>query len=171
MTIKELREKYELSQAKLAKALGVSASMIGAIESGQRKVSEKIAAAVKDVYGEVIEVAAKAEEVKNEAEKTVAKVEKKTKKAKAETAAAAAQIGKKAKTTRAKVEKKVKEVEKKIEAVVKKPAVHIQSPMGGEISPEEILKKVGDVDDVYVRVDENKAYWVKGDQTGSVDLW
>ena len=47
----------------------------------------------------------------------------------------------------------------------------IQSPMGGEITPEEIAKKVGSVDKVYIRVDENKAYWVKGEETGSVDLW
>ena len=58
----------------------------------------------------------------------------------------------------------------------KKPAakvaeVIIQSPMGGEITPEAILKKVGDVNTVYVRVDQNKAYWVKGEEYGSVDLW
>jgi hypothetical protein len=43
--------------------------------------------------------------------------------------------------------------------------------MGGNITPEEILKKVGTADKIYVRVDENKAYWVKGTETGSVDLW
>ncbi|MCR4818567.1 MAG: helix-turn-helix domain-containing protein [Fretibacterium sp.] len=47
----------------------------------------------------------------------------------------------------------------------------IQSPMGGEITPDEILARVGKVDVVYVRVDENKAYWVKGKKSGSVDLW
>ncbi len=54
---------------------------------------------------------------------------------------------------------------------VKQPEVVIQSPLGGIITPEEILKKVGKVDQVYVRVDENKAYWVKGDKNGAVDLW
>ena len=49
--------------------------------------------------------------------------------------------------------------------------VVIQSPMGGSITPEEIIKKTGPVDAVYVRVDENKAYWVKGEETGAVDLW
>ena len=49
--------------------------------------------------------------------------------------------------------------------------VVIQSPMGGSITPEEIIKKTGPVDAVYVRVDENKAYWVRGDETGSVELW
>lgn len=49
--------------------------------------------------------------------------------------------------------------------------VIIQSPMGGEITSEEILARVGKVDKVYIRVDENKAYWVKGKETGDVDLW
>ena len=59
----------------------------------------------------------------------------------------------------------------------KKPAakkvaeVIIQSPFGGEITNAEILARVGNVDKVYVRVDENKAYWVRGEETGSVDLW
>ena len=59
----------------------------------------------------------------------------------------------------------------------KKPAakkvaeVIIQSPLGGEITGAEILARVGDVDKVYVRVDENKAYWVRGEETGDVDLW
>lgn len=49
--------------------------------------------------------------------------------------------------------------------------VIIQSPMGGNITPEAILAKVGKADKIYVRVDENKAYWVRGKETGSVDLW
>lgn len=70
----------------------------------------------------------------------------------------------------------------KAEAPVRKPAakkapakkaveVIVQSPLGGEISYTEILAKVGDADKVYVRVDQNKAYWVRGEETGDVDLW
>ena len=58
-----------------------------------------------------------------------------------------------------------KPVAKKVAEVI------IQSPLGGEITGAEILARVGDVDKVYVRVDENKAYWVRGEETGSVDLW
>ena len=47
----------------------------------------------------------------------------------------------------------------------------IQSPLGGQITPEEILARIGDADAIYVRVDENKAYWVKGTENGSIDLW
>ena len=46
----------------------------------------------------------------------------------------------------------------------------IESP-GVSITPDEILQKIGEVDAVYIRVDENKAYWVKGEETGSIDLW
>ena len=49
--------------------------------------------------------------------------------------------------------------------------VIIQSPYGGEISYAEILAKVGEAEKVYVRVDQNKAYWVRGLETGDVDLW
>ena len=56
-------------------------------------------------------------------------------------------------------------------AAKKKTKVVIQSPLGGEITPEEIIAKTGTVDSVYVRVDENKAYWVKGEETGDVNLW
>lgn len=65
-------------------------------------------------------------------------------------------------------------------AAAKKPAAKatpkaveyiIQSPLGGEITPAEILKKVGDADKIYIRVDQNKAYWVRGDESGDVDLW
>jgi hypothetical protein len=47
----------------------------------------------------------------------------------------------------------------------------IQSPFGGEITPEEIRARIGEVDAVYIRVDQNKAYWVKGDENGDIDLW
>lgn len=59
----------------------------------------------------------------------------------------------------------------------KKPAakkaaeVIIQSELGGEITADAILAKVGEVDKIYIRVDQNKAYWVRGEETGSVDLW
>ncbi len=53
----------------------------------------------------------------------------------------------------------------------KKAEVIIQSPLGGEITGAEIQKRVGSADKIYVRVDENKAYWVRGEESGSIDLW
>ena len=86
-----------------------------------------------------------------------------------------------------KVEAKKPAAEKTVETAAKKPAakkpaarkpaakkvaeVVIQSPLGGEITSAEILERVGKADKVYVRVDQNKAYWVNGEETGSIDLW
>jgi hypothetical protein len=48
----------------------------------------------------------------------------------------------------------------------------IESPMGGAISTDEIAKRVPKgTEAVYVRVDENKLYWVKGKKTGDIDIW
>ena len=39
--------------------------------------------------------------------------------------------------------------------------------MGGVITTEEILKRIQtDADEVYVKPEENKAYWVKGEESG-----
>ena len=84
---------------------------------------------------------------------------------------------KKTETKKAEEVKTVKAPAKKAAAKTAKPAakkaveVIIQSPMGGNITPEAILAKVGKADKIYIRVDENKAYWVRGKETGSVDLW
>lgn len=99
-------------------------------------------------------------------EKTVKTAAAKKETAVKKTAAKAAEkVVKTAKAPAAKVEK----VAAKVKAA--KTTFIIQSPMGGEITPEEIAKKVGSADKVYIRVDENKAYWVKGEESGSVDLW
>ena len=44
--------------------------------------------------------------------------------------------------------------------------------LGGTITIEEIKKRIpADAESVYVKPEENKAYWVKGEETGDVDLW
>ena len=55
----------------------------------------------------------------------------------------------------------------------------IQSPSGQEITPEDVRDKIsttaGAVDRVYIRPDEGKAYWVRGEgereEHGAVELW
>ena len=80
------------------------------------------------------------------------------------------------------VKTKVKNAGAKMEKSVKTPAkmrtsarlnVVIQSPMGGSVTAEEIAAKLPKgTTDVYVRIDENKLYWVrKNGETGSVDIW
>ncbi|MBR2257277.1 MAG: helix-turn-helix transcriptional regulator [Blautia sp.] len=52
------------------------------------------------------------------------------------------------------------------------PSLIIQSMLGGTITTEEILSRVpDDAEKVYVKPEENKAYWVRGEESGSVDLW
>ena len=114
----------------------------------------------------------KAEEVKT--------VKAPAKKAAAKTAKPAAKAAAKPAVKKAAEKKPVAKAAEKKPAAKKaaaKPAakktveVIIQSPMGGNITPEAILAKVGKADKIYIRVDENKAYWVRGKETGSVDLW
>lgn len=194
MNLKELREKYNLTQTALAKALGVTSNAISAIEGGRLKLSRKLSDKIREVYGEVIEPEArKARTVKGKAEKKAKAVEKKLE-AIVETAGAEAvldtekKLEKKTRKARTKLQAEKPAVEKSVEAVVetaaefekkidrrgrraKKANIVIQSPMGGEITTDAILEKIGAADTVYVRVDQNKAYWVKGEETGSVDLW
>ena len=153
MKIKELREKYKLTQAALAKSLGVSSITISAVETGRTKVSDRLSDKIREVYGEIVEPETKRGKTAEKAAAKKAKPARKKTVAAAETAAAEVN----------KIEKKAKRT--------KKAKVVIQSPMGGEITTEDILKKIGEAETVYVRVDQNKAYWVKGDETGSVELW
>ena len=197
MTIKELRTKEGLSQSALAKKLGIATSAIGHMENGRMKVSAKIAEKAKEVYGVVIDTEAKVEKAAKatakkaktaaqKAEKTVKKVPAKAKAAekKVEDKVVADKIEAKkavAKTTR-KTKTAVKKAATKVEKAVEKPAakaraakltIEIQSPLGGSITPEEIAAKLPkDTTNVYVRIDENKLYWVKKNgETGSVDIW
>lgn len=77
--------------------------------------------------------------------------------------------------------KKVDDKKTAAKTAAKKPATKaraakldlvFQSPMGGAITPDEIVKKLPKgAKKAYVRIDENKIYWVNGDETGSVDIW
>jgi hypothetical protein len=90
--------------------------------------------------------------------------------------AVAAQI--EAKKTVRKAARKAKEVAEPIVEDAKRAArraslsIIIQSPMGGAVSTDEIAKKVPEgTDSVYVKVDENMLYWVRGKETGAVNIW
>ena len=84
--------------------------------------------------------------------------------------AKADKVKKNVKSAAKKAEKKADEIKTRSKKAAKTEVI-IQSPMGGNTTAEEVLAKVGEVDRVYIRVDENKAYWVKGEESGSVDLW
>ena len=54
----------------------------------------------------------------------------------------------------------------------KNPEIYIQSPLGGNITPEEIRARLPEgVESCYVRVDQNLIWWVRGDETGAIEIW
>jgi len=126
MTIRELRRERGLTQADLARAIGISVSTVGTYESGRARPSASVLAKIREVYG--------------------------------------VEIGDRKPAPAPKVKRRAPKKQGETQII-------IQSPLGGEITPFAILARVGQVDKVYVRVDLNKAFWVKGSQTGSVDLW
>ena len=117
--------------------------------------------------------------------KAKAKVEEAAEKAaeKVDDAAAAAEIeAGKAKAKRTRKATDAKEAVKTAVEAAAKPArkahaakldIVIQSVMGGAITPEEIASKVPkDAISAYVKVEENKIYWVnKAGETGDVEIW
>ena len=184
MKLKELREKHRLSQTAFAGTLGVTGKSIYLIETGRMKLSQRLSDRIAEVYGEVIEPA------ERKARKAAAKVEKKAEKAATDAAQAVLDTEKKIdrRKRRAKAEVQADKpaaeavaeaVAAPVEAVKAKrtrkqaaaPKLVIQSPFGGEITPEEIRARIGEADAVYIRVDQNKAYWVRGEESGDIDLW
>ena len=142
MTIRELRKAQKLTQAELARAIGIGTSTVASYESGRARPSEAVRAKIYDVYGATIDGQKPAPSTKKADPAPKAKKVDPAPKAKKRAAKKAAE-----------------------------PQIIIQSPLGGEITPFAILARVGQVDKVYVRVDLNKAFWVRGTQTGSIDLW
>ena len=167
MTIKELRLMKGLTQTEFAKAIGIGMSTLTGYEAGKREPGAKALAAIKEVYGVDLATAspvpAPTSAPVEAAPVEAAPAEKKTRKPRAKKEAVAP----------APAEEKAEEkVAKKPEKKAKKTAsIIIQSAMGGEITPEEILSRVGDVDKVYVRPDQNAIYWVKGEETGAINIW
>jgi len=145
-----------------------------------RKTREKVEEAAAEVK-EVIEekVVTTEIETKKKTRETARAVKETCKAAAQSDAVVAAEIEAKKKTRAA--GREVKEKTKKIVAGVKRnvkkeasiPNIIIQSPMGGYISTEAIAKKVPQgTADVYIRVDENKLYYVlENGETGDVDIW
>ncbi len=136
MTIKELRKAKKLSQAAFAAELGIAAVTVSQLETGRMKLSPKMAARVKEVFGEDMEAAP----------------EKETPAEKPAKASKPAKAAKPVKTP-------------KLE-------IYVQSPYGGNITPEEIAAKMPEgTETCYVRIDQNLIWWVRGEETGAVEIW
>ena len=175
MTIKELRQMKGLTLAAFAESIGIGMSTLTGYEAGKREPGAKALAAIKEVYG--VDLA----NTSSPTGDAPAPDEKKTRKQRGKKEAPVypekKTEEKKTRKPRAKKEPTPTTVEEKVEKKAEKktskqPAkIIIQSLMGGEITPEEILSRVGDVDKVYIKVEENAAYWVKGDETGAINIW
>ena len=64
--------------------------------------------------------------------------------------------------------------EKKPVKKVKAPKleIYIQSPLGGNITPEEVVARMPEgTEACFVRVDQNLIWWVRGEETGAVEIW
>ena len=189
MTIKEFRLSQKLSQVDFAAALGISVSTERSYEYGVREPNVKVFEKIKEVYGVDLNATetAVAEAAPIVEEKPARRGRKKKDAAEAAPAPAVEDNAenvekpkrgrkKKEQPTPAPVDESLLKMQNDADAAVHalfdaKATVIIQSPMGGEIDVNEILAKVGPVDKVYVRVDQNAAYWVRGDESGAVNLW
>ena len=50
--------------------------------------------------------------------------------------------------------------------------IFFQSSMGASITAEQVASKIpADADAAYVRIDKNAIWWVRGKETGMVDIW
>ena len=146
-------------------------------------------ASADEKISEAQEVIEKAEEenktavidaVQEKAEEVKATVEEKAEALKDSAAAIEIELKKKASKASRKVQE-TKEAVKETADRARKPAqkaktikmdLVFESAMGGQITPEEIAAKVPKgTDAAYVKMEENKIYWVKGEETGSVDIW
>jgi len=137
MTIKELRKAKKLSQAAFAAELGIAAVTVSQLETGRMKLSPKMAARVKEVFGEDMEAAPEKETP-------------------AEKPAKASKPAKAAKPVN-----------------TPKLEIYVQSPYGGNITPEEIAAKMPEgTESCFVRVDQNLIWWVRANgETGAVEIW
>ena len=167
----KIREEKKLSKSEFASLLGITPMLLGRYEKGSlaipESVEEKLQAASDTAAATEIEI-----------KKTVRKGGRKAKEKIEETAAVMKEaVEEKTVATEIEVKKTARKAGRKAKETVKKAIgglnVVIQSPMGGYISIEDISKKVPkDTVDVYVRVDENKLYYVlKNGESGSIDIW
>ena len=146
-----------------------------ALEKAEKAVAPVLEEAKKTIAPALEKAKKTAAPVLEKAEKTAAPVLEKaektvaagTKKAEKAVEAAAAETGKE--TQKASGSKKSK---KAVE-----PVVMIESAMGGQISMDEILKRVNEAVkakehlEIYIKPEDNKAYYSSEAGDGSIDLW
>ena len=153
-TMIELRTSLNLDTTSFAATINITPQMVERIENGDVNPGKDVIEKVKEVYGADIEQTA-AKEAEGRTRVTEKTPVEKIKETVASAAKAVAGLAAKA-----------------VDMVkMKKTTIILQSPTGNEITLEDIENRVVDADAVYIRIDENRAYWVKDEETGSVELW
>ena len=154
--------------AKMGKDRGLNAK---AEESSPAEIVE----ASKEAYAEMIEAEAEAVAIIDAARKESDEAIKEEIKDKTD----AAKIEMKKKITKAsrKAAEKKKTVKEMAETPIRKARtvktdLVFETNGGRQITPEAITERVPKgVDAAYIKLEENKIYWVKGTETGAVDIW
>ncbi len=161
------------AEAAVEEAAPVVEEAAPAVEEAAPAVEE--AAAVVEEAAEVVEEAAEVvEEVKKPARRgrrkkaeiaEAAPAEEKKparrgRKKKEEAVAAKAEEKKPARRGRKKAEKKAEDMK-----------VYIQSAMGGEIALDEILSRIGKADAIYIKPEDNAAYYTRSGKNDKIILW
>lgn len=172
---RKVKEKAEEVKADVAAAAETVADAAVAAEIEVKKETRKTGRKVKEKVAATKEKKA----VKTAARKADRKETKAAVKAEAEDQKVAAEI--EVKKTVRKAGRKAAEKAGAVKEAAKKPAAKraaaklnlvFQSQAGGAVSYEQIAAKVpAGTTDAYVKIEENKIYWVKGEETGSVDIW
>ena len=144
--VKSVRSGLGLSQKAFADLLGVSGASVGFYENGKNAPRDKVLEKIKELAAQSVSGSSeeKVETVNNNEELVDDDY------------------------------LEVAEEEEKTDSIQEEREVKlvIQSTMGGSITAEEVLAKIPTgAETVYVKPEENKAYWVKGRDSGAVDLW
>ena len=151
MDVKEIRTALGLSQAELARELGIAPASVGHYENGRMNPSDAVIAKLKELYNRETRkkqdsapqeaVPAPAEAVSSPAE-PVAKP-RRGRKPKAAPAASAPQA---------------------------QPKVIFQLPSGQEWNLDDILRRIGPADTIRLNLEESRIYWARGEENGSIGL-
>lgn len=193
----KIREANNLSKTDLAKRIGITPMLLGRYESGKvvipDAVAEKVTAEFAPAVPEKKEEAKSAEKPKKakkakkaetaeaavKAEETAAPKAKKSVAAKAEKkeeAKGAAKPEKKRATRKSASRKSAQALRKPVESDYS--SVVIEAQLGGQITVGDVVKKIADAEGgipdglhIYVKPEENKAYYNSANGEGSVDLW
>ena len=181
--IKELRELHQLSQAAFAKAIGVSGASVGYYENNKTKPGKMVIEKICEIYGVTpewlqgeasVEKAAEAAETTDTKQALMDAEEAPAEEAARTDEAVPSEEPQEAEKTGAKKSsRKLKASEPEKEK--KNPRIVIESLLGGSISVDEVYARVRvvapDAMEIYVKPEENKAYWVGKGKNGFVDLW